>query len=82
MGFVTWIVVGAIAGWAANFYLKTGNKQTLTKVLEGMAGAVIGGFLARFVGIYTSNGLTLGNLVVAFFGSLVFIWLMKKLRNR
>lgn len=82
MGIITWIIVGAIAGWAANLYLKTNNKQTITKVLEGMAGAVIGGFLARFVGIYTSDGLTLGNLFVAFVGSLVFIWLMKKLRNR
>lgn len=82
MDFLSWIIVGAIAGWAANYYLKTGNKQTLTKVLEGMAGAVIGGFLARFAGIYTSGGLSLGNLAVAFAGSLVFIWLMKKFRSR
>lgn len=50
MGFFSWIVFGALAGWAAN--LIVGGKQRrpqgcLLSVLVGVVGAALGGLIYR-----------------------------------
>lgn len=78
MGLFTWIIVGAIAGYLANLYMKTGQKDMLMQVLQGMAGAVIGGFIAGFLGLGTPRGISLGNILFSTIGAVVLIWAIKK----
>lgn len=82
MGLFAWIIVGAIAGYLANMYMKTGEKDLVIKVLQGMAGAAIGGFIAGFLNLGTSRGVTIGNIIFATIGAVIFIWALRKFGRR
>jgi len=43
MGFITWIVVGLIAGWLAGQVMKGGGYGVLVDIILGILGGVVGG---------------------------------------
>ena len=50
MGFVAWVIFGAIVGWAANLVVGGRARQRLgclVSVLVGVVGAALGGLLYR-----------------------------------
>ncbi len=72
------VIIGAAAGFLATrlMRIETGIVQT---VLIGMAGAVIGGLVLRF--ILTVGGL-IGGLVGAVLGAMLLIWLWQRAFRR
>ena len=46
MGIVSWIVVGAIAGILAGFFVTGDGAKVIGRILLGIVGAVVGGFIA------------------------------------
>lgn len=82
MGLFSWIIVGAIAGYLANLYMKTGQKDMIMQVLQGMAGAAIGGYIAGFLGFGTAGGVTLLNILFATLGAVILIWALRKFGRR
>ncbi|WP_046318744.1 GlsB/YeaQ/YmgE family stress response membrane protein, partial [Mycobacterium sp. UM_Kg1] len=54
VGWIGYIVIGAIAGWIAGIVMKT-KYGLLTDVVVGVVGALIGGFLLSFV-VDTASG--------------------------
>ena len=48
MGIISWIVLGAIAGFLANMVIG-GNEGVLGTILLGIVGAVVGGYVAQAV---------------------------------
>lgn len=73
----TWIILGAVAGFVATQMLdvKLGTVQT---ILLGMAGALVGGLVLRFV--LAALGL-IGGLIGAVLGALVLIWVWQKVQG-
>jgi uncharacterized membrane protein YeaQ/YmgE (transglycosylase-associated protein family) len=52
MGFVAWIVFGALAGWAANLVVGGRARQRLgclVSIMVGVVGAALGGLIYRLV---------------------------------
>ena len=52
MGFIAWIVFGAIAGWVANVVVGGRNRRRqgcLVSILVGVVGAALGGILYRAI---------------------------------
>lgn len=52
MGFIAWIVFGALAGWAANLVVGGRERQRqgcLVSILVGVVGAALGGLLYRLL---------------------------------
>lgn len=51
MGTLSWILFGAVAGWAASLIMGR-NRQMgcLANVFVGIAGAMLGGFLMNLIG--------------------------------
>lgn len=50
MGFIAWIVFGAIVGWVANIVVGGKNRQRqgcLVSIIVGVVGAALGGLLHR-----------------------------------
>lgn len=43
MGFITWIVVGLIAGWLAGQVVKGGGYGILVDIVLGILGGIVGG---------------------------------------
>lgn len=79
---IIWIIVGGIAGWLASIVMKTNRSQGLVEdVIIGIVGAFIGGFVFDILNIGGDvDGLNIGSILVAFVGSVILIFILKKLR--
>jgi len=83
MGILSWIVLGLIAG-AIGKLLTPGDAPGgfIVTLLIGVAGAVIGGFIATELGFGGIDGITVGSLVIAVLGSLVLLIAYRLIRRR
>ena len=83
MGLLSWIVVGAIAGWLAGNLVKGRGFGCLGDIIVGVVGGLVGGFLASqlFNMPDAINGFNLGSIVVAFLGAVVVIVVLRLLRG-
>lgn len=74
MGHIIWlIIIGAAAGFLATRFMKL-NTGVIETVAIGIGGALIGGFLLRFLA--TAIGM-IGGLVGAVLGAMLLIWIWK-----
>lgn len=72
-----WVVLGAIAGFIAN-YIKPNGFGTVGTILSGIVGAFIGGYVGNMLGIgeATTGGLSIASVVTAVVGALIFSFLL------
>jgi len=83
MGILLWIIFGAIAGWIASVIMKTDSSQnTGFDIVLGIVGSVVGGLLMGTIGQSGVTGFNIESLLVAVIGSVVVIFVGRKLRNR
>src|ERR1700759_5167580 len=81
VGWVGYIVIGALAGWIASLIMKT-REGLLLDIVIGVVGALIGGFLLSFV-VDTAHGGWWFTLFAATFGAVILLALMRLVgRNR
>jgi uncharacterized membrane protein YeaQ/YmgE (transglycosylase-associated protein family) len=74
------IIVGLIAGWAAGKIMKGSGYGALMDIILGICGAVVGGWLLRVLGVYTSGGL-IPSILVAILGAVILVALARVLRR-
>jgi len=79
MGLISWIVVGAIAGYLASMFM--GSKTGLMMmVVLGIVGGIVGGYVATLlfknVGV---NGINLESIVVATIGAIAVVFVVGQL---
>ena len=72
MGFLTWIVVGLIAGWLAGQVMKGGGYGMLIDIILGILGGVLGGWIFGMLGIWPGGGI-IGSIIVAFIGAVILV---------
>ncbi len=73
MGLLSWIVLGAVAGWIASLLVGRRGGCCLN-IFIGIIGAFIGGFIVQFVtGRGFSIGFNLPSFVVAVVGAVVLL---------
>ena len=84
MVLLSWIVVGAIAGWLGGQVMKGRGFGLRGDIAVGIAGGLIGGFLAVMVFKVPNavNGLNLTSTLVAFFGAVVLIVVVRMFQGR
>jgi uncharacterized membrane protein YeaQ/YmgE (transglycosylase-associated protein family) len=80
MGFLTWIVVGLIAGWLAGRVMKGGGYGVLVDILLGIVGGIVGGWLFGALGIWPGGGI-IGAILVAFVGAVILVWLSRLIKR-
>jgi len=74
MGILTWIILGAIAGWLASKVAGRDAQQGwMANIVVGIVGAMIGGYVAGFFGMSGVDGFNLGSLLVAFVGAVILL---------
>jgi len=83
MGILTWIVLGLLAGFLAKF-LMPGNDPggLIITILLGVAGAMLGGFIATKLGYGTVTGFDVRSLGIAILGSLLLLILYRMVRRK
>jgi uncharacterized membrane protein YeaQ/YmgE (transglycosylase-associated protein family) len=83
MGFFTWLIVGAIAGWLAGKVMGTSRQQgLLLDIVVGIAGALIGGFLFNQIGRDGATGFNVWSIFVAFTGAVILLALIRLVSGR
>jgi uncharacterized membrane protein YeaQ/YmgE (transglycosylase-associated protein family) len=80
MEFVWFILIGLVAGWLAGMLVKGGGFGVIGDIAVGVVGAVLGGFLFRFLGFSAGGGL-LGALVVSTIGAVILIFLIRLIKH-
>ena len=89
MGIISWLVVGAIAGYLAGFLVKGDESMgVIGHIVLGIVGALVGGFLAGILlpgsgGDYI-NGINITTIIVAVIGAVIVVvgWNMLRGRTR
>ena len=73
MGIISWIILGLIAGWiASKFVNKSGSGMTMDIAL-GVVGAIVGGFIASFLGMSGVTGVNIWSIIVSVIGAVVVL---------
>lgn len=83
MGIISWIIVGALAGWIASMIMDTNAEQgALANIVVGVLGAIIGGWV---LDLFTSGnhitGFNIGTLLTAILGSVILLAIVKAIRG-
>jgi uncharacterized membrane protein YeaQ/YmgE (transglycosylase-associated protein family) len=74
MGFIAWIVIGAIAGFLANQITGTGA-GLLVMIILGVVGGLLGGFVTTSVlGIGSVDGINIESIAIATLGAIVVVF--------
>jgi uncharacterized membrane protein YeaQ/YmgE (transglycosylase-associated protein family) len=85
MGIISWLVVGAIAGYLAGFLVKGDESMgVIGHIVLGIVGALVGGFLAGV--IFNSDpidgALDISSIVVATIGAVITVLVVGAVTGR
>ena len=82
MGILAWIVFGLLAGVVAKFIMPGKDPGGfIVTILIGIAGAVIGGFLATLIGFGSVSGFDLRSFIIAVLGALLLLFIFNRVRR-
>jgi uncharacterized membrane protein YeaQ/YmgE (transglycosylase-associated protein family) len=84
MGIISWLVVGAIAGYLAGFLVKGDEGLgVIGHIALGIVGGLVGGFIAGLLtgGDYTT-GINIVTIVVAVIGAVILVVGYNMIRGR
>ena len=76
MGWIAWIVVGAIAGFLASEIMGS-REGLLLMIVLGIVGGLIGGYLAKYVfKVGVVNGVNVESIAIATVGAILVIFVV------
>lgn len=86
MGLLTWILIGLVAGFVAEFALGGGRgiglRAIVMTTLLGVAGALVGGFVSVALGYGDVTGFNVRSLVIAVLGAIAVIVVFRAVSSR
>jgi len=81
MGWIAWIIVGAVAGFLAEQIMKA-EMGLLMNLGLGIVGAIVGGIIVDFLPFVSSDGGLIWSILVATLGAVVVLWVANKVKGR
>jgi uncharacterized membrane protein YeaQ/YmgE (transglycosylase-associated protein family) len=79
IGWIAAIIIGGIAGWLAEQFMKS-DMGLLMNIVLGIVGAAIASAIFSFFGI--ALGGWIGYLIAGFIGACLLIWIVRAVRGR
>jgi len=79
MDIVTFLAIGAVAGWLAGTLMKGGRAGLIPNIIIGVIGAFIGGFVFTLLDI--SAGGLIGSIITATAGAAILLWLISLIKK-
>ncbi len=79
-GILSWLIIGLLAGWLAGKITKGKGFGLLGNLVVGVIGAMIGGFIFRFVGLSAYG--TCGSLIMATVGALILLYAVRIIQGK
>lgn len=83
MGILTWIIFGAIVGIIAKWLMPGRDPGGfIITILLGIAGGLVGGFIASALGLGDVTGFNLGSLIIAILGAILLLFIYRQVQRR
>ncbi|HYH46358.1 MAG TPA: GlsB/YeaQ/YmgE family stress response membrane protein [Thermoanaerobaculia bacterium] len=83
MGLISWIVFGLIAGIIAKFIMPGKDPGgCIITIVIGVVGALLGGFIATYLGFGGISGFDWRSLLIAIIGALLLLALWRMISGR
>ncbi len=79
IGWIAAIIIGGIAGWLAEQFMKS-DMGLLMNIVLGIVGAAIASAILSFFGIVFGGWI--GYLIAGFIGACLLIWIVRTVRGR
>lgn len=80
MDFLTWLIVGLVAGVLASLVMG-GGFGLIGDIVIGIVGAFLGGWIFRALGVHSPMAGLAGTIFVAFIGAVVLLFLLRLIRR-
>ena len=74
-GLIAWLIIGAIAGWAAGSLVKGGGFGLLGDIVVGIVGAMIAGWLGIGMGGF------IGSIISATVGAVILLFVIRLIKK-
>jgi uncharacterized membrane protein YeaQ/YmgE (transglycosylase-associated protein family) len=84
MGYITWIVVGLIAGFLAGQVMRGGGYGVIGDIIVGIIGGLLGGWVGTTLLHINAgvSGINLESILVAFAGAVLLILVLRMVGGR
>ncbi len=80
MSVITWLIVGAVAGWLAGLVVQGGGFGLFGDIIVGIVGAFIAGYLLPVLHITLGTGIVAA-IIDAAIGAIVLLIIIKLVRR-
>lgn len=83
MGWLAAIIVGGIAGWLAEQFMKS-DMGLLMNIVLGIIGAIVFNFIfGTLLGLYSAGAsFSIGYLIAGFIGACILIFIVRAVKGR
>lgn len=81
MDFLTWVIVGLVAGLLASFVMGGVGYGLIGDIIIGIVGAFVGGWLFSRMGWASPFGGLAGTIFVAFVGAVLLLFILRVVRG-
>ena len=83
MGIISWIIIGALAGWIASMIMgKNSEMGAVANIVIGIVGGFIGGLVMNLLGGSGVTGFNIWSLLVAVLGSVILLWIINAIKRK
>ncbi|HKF96375.1 MAG TPA: GlsB/YeaQ/YmgE family stress response membrane protein [Gammaproteobacteria bacterium] len=83
MGILTWIILGAIAGAIGKLIMPGDDPGGfIITILLGIAGAIVGGFIATALGFGAVTGFNIWSIIIAILGAILLLFIYRLVMGR
>ncbi|NLY82484.1 MAG: GlsB/YeaQ/YmgE family stress response membrane protein [Clostridiales bacterium] len=74
MGILSWVILGALAGWVASMIMgRNSSMGVIANIGVGIIGAFIGGFVMNMLGGQGITGFNFTSFLIALVGSVILL---------
>jgi uncharacterized membrane protein YeaQ/YmgE (transglycosylase-associated protein family) len=77
---IVWLIIGAIAGWAAGQIMKGYGFGLVGNIVVGIVGAVIAGWLLPLVGLAIGGGI-IAAIINAIIGAVILLFVIGQFKK-
>jgi uncharacterized membrane protein YeaQ/YmgE (transglycosylase-associated protein family) len=78
VGWIAAIIIGGVAGWLAEQFMKS-EMGILMNIVLGIIGAAVASAILRFFGIHLGGWI--GYLIAGFIGACLLIWIVRAVQG-
>lgn len=82
MGWITWIILGLIAGFIGSKIVNKSGSGVLLDVVIGIVGAIIGGEIGSKLGLGGVSGFNLWSILLAVVGAVIVLLIYNAVTRR